>query len=66
MNIPQVNVEELTIKQRLERLGFQVIRNEAPDGRFLGMSVLKDGKPIHDSPRFHVDSAEELCISLGG
>jgi hypothetical protein len=43
MNIPQVNVEELTIKQRLERLGFQVIRNEAPDGQFLGMSVLKDG-----------------------
>lgn len=65
MNTPNVNIEEMTIKQRLERLGFTVVRNES-NGRFLGMSVLKDGKPIHDTPRFNVDRAEELCISLGG
>jgi hypothetical protein len=66
IDMEQVNVDSLSIKQRLERLGYTVERIEH-DGKFMGMRVLKDGVCIHpDTPRFHVDGAEELCISLGG
>lgn len=55
-----------TIKQALIRLGFVPIKRYVGGGKYVGITIYKDGEPVHSTPVASDDFAIELIEKNGG